>query len=184
VATARQAEQRLVELCGSAGSDDRDWASRLGAEPGQGHGRGGDVELVGNADYLVRDREVALGESVIVERQTSGLGAVASCRPVLAAEQPASQWPPCKCAESEVLAHREQLALGRAFGEVVLDLDRREAGSAGRLCQRVGAGDGPCRRVGDPDVEHLAGSDRVVEQADEFVEGVVWSQACTQYRSM
>ncbi|MNX41953.1 hypothetical protein D3C86_723670 [compost metagenome] len=59
-------------------------------------------------------------------------------------------------------------ALGSAFGEAVLDLNRRDRCKTAHFGQQVGAGDAPRREVRQSGVMDLAGAYQIVETAQDF----------------
>jgi hypothetical protein len=89
---------------------------------------------------------------------------------VLAGQDAHAERAPGEQREVERPGHGRELTLDGALDQAVLSLGGHERCPPVPGGDRVGVGDDPRGRVADPEVEHLAGSDLVVERAHDLLD--------------
>jgi hypothetical protein len=130
--------ENVLELLERADANDRDDPLPALAYPRDRHLRRGRAELVGDSVDLVRDLEVALGETHLVPLGAHGVGwRVGGAARVLSAEDAAAHRRPRGDREAKSLRDRQELALPRALDQAVLELQGHKGAPAAQRRQRV-----------------------------------------------
>src|SRR5215211_682153 len=171
----RERTESVLELAAATGTDYRHdhAACLLGAHPGDRDLRWACASLGGHRVDGVGDLKPAFGQLALPvctgRRDARVLGAVA-IGAVPSGEKASPERPPCCHRQLERLRHRQQLTLDSPVDEAVRDLQPGEARPAAQIGERDRLRDDPRRGVRDPDIEHLAGPDDVVERAHELLD--------------
>lgn len=156
--------ERLVQSCDLLGRE-RDLQPR--------DLRRADADLGRDPRDGVYDDPALLGRPVPAGRPHA-VGGRAAIAEVLARQLTATEGTPGQDAHSKRLGHRQQLALGRALQQRVLELQRGDRRPAPEASDRLGMGGDPRRHVEEADVADLAGGDQVVERSQRLLDRGAW----------
>ena len=89
---------------------------------------------------------------------------------VLVGQHASAEGRPRGDAETELLRHRDELALDRSFDRRVFDLQRDERRPSAKARRHLRLRDLPRRGVREPDVAHLPGGHEIIERAHRLVD--------------